>query len=343
MGRGQPMTTTMQVHKPGLLSTLQDAGRYGYQKYGVIVSGAMDSFAHKAANLLVGNGEDEASLEITVIGPVLTFDAPALIAIGGSDLSPRIDGTPVPLWRPVYVPAGATLQFGSAREGCRCYLAVAGGFDVPQRMGSCSTYLRAGLGGFEGRALKAGDRLRTKPATALGARILERMRGGQAGGAPFASVAWRVSYELMPAYEANPKLRVLPGAQFELFDEAGLETFFSAEFKVQPQSDRMGYRLAGQPLQMRERREMLSEPVTFGTIQVPPDGNPIVLMADRQTTGGYPKLAQVISADLPLLAQAQIGSSVRFQQVDLQEAQEVHLMTELNLNFLRKSIPMRFM
>ncbi|WP_341416688.1 biotin-dependent carboxyltransferase family protein [Paenibacillus filicis] len=332
---------TIQVHKPGLLSTLQDLGRYGYQQYGVIVSGAMDSFAHKAANLLVGNGEREATIEMTLIGPVLQFAEEALIAICGSDLSPRIDGETVPLWRPVYIRAGATLAFGSSREGCRCYLAVSGGFDVLQRMNSYSTYLRAGLGGFEGRALKEGDHLPLKPVTALGMSLLERLRA-EAGEAGFASASWRLSYELMPAYAAQPELRVIPGAQYALFQDESLEALFSEEFRVQPQSDRMGYRLSGPPLQMKERLEMLSEPVTFGTVQVPPDGNPIILMADRQTTGGYPKVAQVITADLPVLAQVQIGRPVRFRLVDLHEAQEALLEMELHVSFLRRSIHLHF-
>jgi antagonist of KipI len=147
---------------------------------------------------------------------------------------------------------------------------------------------------------------------------------------------------MIPSYQTNPVVRVIPGTQFDLFDPASLEDLFHSEFKVQPQSDRMGYRLAGKPLQMLDRKELLSEPVTFGTIQVPPDGNPIVLMADRQTTGGYPKVAQVITVDLPLLAQAQIGSGVRFKLVDLREAQEEHLIAAMNLKILKKSIQMQF-
>jgi antagonist of KipI len=173
--------------------------------------------------------------------------------------------------------------------------------------------------------------------------MVERLSGKASDpDASFSTVSWRVSYELLPAYAAHPEIRIIPGGQYDLFAAASLEDLAATEFKVQPQSDRMGYRLAGQPLQMTERKEMLSEPVTFGTIQVPPDGNPIVLMADRQTTGGYPKVAQVITADLPLLAQAQIGSQIRFKWVDLHEAQEIHLMTELNLNFLKTCIHLYF-
>jgi antagonist of KipI len=331
----------IHVLKPGLLTTLQDSGRYGYQKYGVIASGAMDNFAHKTANLLVGNEETEASLEITIIGPALQFKEPALISICGSDLSAKVDGKPVPLWRPVYIHRGETLQFGAAREGCRCYLAVSGGFDVPREMNSYSTYLRAGIGGFQGRALMAGDSLPVKPVPPLGGKIAARLVA-RSDETLFAFVNWFVSNEMIPSYQTNPVVRVIPGTQFDLFDPASLEDLFHSEFKVQPQSDRMGYRLAGKPLQMLDRKELLSEPVTFGTIQVPPDGNPIVLMADRQTTGGYPKVAQVITVDLPLLAQAQIGSGVRFKLVDLREAQEEHLIAAMNLKILKKSIQMQF-
>ncbi|WNQ14064.1 biotin-dependent carboxyltransferase family protein [Paenibacillus aurantius] len=332
---------TIQVRRPGLLSTLQDLGRYGYQKYGVMAGGAMDGFAHRAANRLVGNDDAEATLEMTVTGPVLYFEEPALISLCGSDLSPRIDGIPIPSWRPIYVRAGGTLQFGSAREGCRCYLAVSGGFNVPPRMNSCSTYLRAGLGGFEGRALQADDRLLLKPATSLGKRMMRRL-SEQSPEAPFSAPAWRVSYEMVPDYKANPEIRVMPGGQYHWLEEAGRKAFFESEFKVLPQSDRMGYRLSGTPLYMAKPQELLSEPVAFGTVQVPPDGHPIVLMADRQTTGGYPKVAQVMTADLPLLAQASIGSRIRFRLVDLKEAQAALLRTEWNLDLLQLSIQMFF-
>ncbi|WP_020618710.1 biotin-dependent carboxyltransferase family protein [Paenibacillus daejeonensis] len=333
---------TIQVDKPGLLTLLQDAGRYGYQKYGVIVSGAMDSFAHRTANLLVGNGPAEATMEMTVIGPTLTFEEAALIAVCGSNLNPRIGSEPLPLWRPVWVPAGTTLVCGSSRQGCRSYLAVAGGFDVPAVMGSYATYLRAGIGGYAGRALRPGDRLRAGRPTRAGEFIKARIRRGAVAGAAFDTVNWSVSRELIPAYAESPEIRITEGSQYALFDEASREALGTAVYRVQPASDRMGYRLAGERLQLIEPLEMVSEPVTFGTVQVPPDGQPIVLMADRQTTGGYPKIAQVISADLPLLAQAHVGSEIRFRMVSLQEAQEKALLVGLSLQVMEKSIQMYF-
>lgn len=342
MTNGGSKDVTIHVHKPGLLTLLQDSGRYGYQKYGVIVSGAMDGLAHRAANLLVGNGPAEATMEMTVIGPELTFEEAALIAVCGSDLNPRIGSEPLPLWRPVWVPAGTTLTCGSSRKGCRSYLAVAGGFDVPLVMNSYSTYLRAGIGGYAGRALRAEDWLLTKPPTRAGERIEERIRREAGAGAAFHTVNWSISSELIPAYAESPEIRITEGSQYVLFDEASREALASAIYRVQPASDRMGYRLAGERLKLIEPLEMVSEPVTFGTVQVPPDGQPIVLMADRQTTGGYPKIAQVISVDLPLLAQAQVGSEIRFRMVSLQEAQETALMVGLSLQVMEKSIQMYF-
>lgn len=333
---------TLFVHKPGLLTTLQDPGRYGRQRFGVIASGAMDLFAHRAANLLVGNAAGEATLEMTLIGPVLEFQSPALIAVCGGDLMPTIDGKPVPQWRPVYVREGSVLAFGNAREGCRAYLAVAGGFAVKRWLGSYATYLRAGIGGFKGRALEAGDRLPLGPPSPVGRRIAARLAEKMQAGDAFGPAGWRVSRGMMPAYAANPTVRFIPGGQYGWFDADQTRLLETAEYVVSPQSDRMGYRLNGPPLMPRQRRELLSEPVAFGTVQVPPDGSPIVLMADRQTTGGYPKIAQVITADLPLLAQTRIGGKVRFRLVDLRKAQEVLLHTELSFALLEKQVRASF-
>ncbi len=332
---------SIRVMKPGLLTTVQDSGRTGFQKYGVIVSGAMDAFAYRAANALVGNGNSEAALEMTLVGPVLQFDSTLLVSICGADLSPTIDGKAVPLWRPVVVNKGSVLRFGAARQGSRCYLAVSGGFDLPKVMDSYSTYLRAGIGGFEGRALKEGDVLRVNPWTELGRAIADKLASA-AGDGPFASTRWHVSRGMMPDYKTDPVIRVVEGPQMHLFAPDSVRDFFAGTFKVLPQSDRMGYRLQGEPLRLAAPVEMISEPVTFGTVQVPPDGNPIVLMADRQTTGGYPKIAQVITVDLPLMAQVQIGGSVRFRLVGLREAQELYWIAEKELDLLQKSISMLF-
>jgi antagonist of KipI len=330
----------LHVGKPGLLSTLQDLGRYGSQKYGVIASGAMDAFAHTSANILVGNPEPEATLEMTVIGPELLFDSDTLISICGADMFPAINGISVPMWRPVVIRAGERLLFGASRIGCRSYLAISGGFDVPLEMSSYSTYLRAGIGGLGGRALKAGDKLSGKTPSSFGRQIMSKLFSISDQGA-FAAVPWFISNHIKPLYDSNPTVRVIEGPQFNWFDQESISSFVSKPFRIQPQSDRMGYRIEGPPLTLTDQRELLSEAVTFGTVQVPPDGNPIVLMADRQTTGGYPKIAQVVSVDLPLLAQSQIGSWISFQWISLREAQEMKLMLSMDLDLLKKSVQMQ--
>ncbi|WP_309242126.1 biotin-dependent carboxyltransferase family protein [Paenibacillus sp. S150] len=328
---------SLLITKPGLLSTIQDLGRFGTQKYGVIASGAMDSFALRMANLLVGNTEKEAGLEITMLGPDLTFDSPAVISVCGGDLSPMLDEIPVPLWRTVYAPKGSRLHFGRLRSGCRAYLAVAGGLDVPLQMNSRSTYLRAGIGGHQGRALRAGDVLPAGALSSRSRRLADRLTGRAGSGAAAAS-SWFVAPELLPAYSGEPVIRVTEGEEYHLFEGGSLHTFLNEPFTVLTQSDRMGYRLSGGTLRLAEEKEMISSAVTFGTIQVPAGGNPIVLMADRQTTGGYPKLAQVISVDLPLLAQVNLGGAVRFSCVSLREAQELNILRELEISRLRSAL-----
>lgn len=311
---------SLLIHKPGLLTTVQDLGRYGTQKYGVIVSGAMDAFALRIANLLVGNEEGAAGLEITMMGPEILFEQTALISICGGDLSPKLNGVSFPGWRTVLAPKGSVLTFGPMKQGCRAYLAVGGGLEVPVQMNSRSTYLRAGIGGYGGRALAKGDRLpvgnmcmRSLNLLALLARKAENSAG--------AVSRWSISADLIPPYEPNPTVRVIAGEQYDLFREESKTLFVSEPFEVLPQSDRMGYRFKGPETKLEKNEEMVSSAVTMGTVQVPPDGHPIVLMADRQTSGGYPKIAQVASADLPLLAQVNLGGKVSFQIISLREAQ----------------------
>ena len=221
---------SLVIVKPGLLTTVQDLGRYGVQKYGVIVSGAMDAFALRAANLLVGNEEHEAGLEITMIGPEIHFSDAALIAICGGDLSPTLNGREVPPWRTVYAPEGSRLRFGPIKAGCRAYLAAAGGLDVPMRMDSRSTYLRAGIGGHEGRALQAGDRLATGVPSPAGRRLAELLARGAQGSADAAVSGWSVASDLLPAYSASPTLRAVAGQELELFDEDSRRRFFGEAF-----------------------------------------------------------------------------------------------------------------
>ncbi|WP_285842880.1 biotin-dependent carboxyltransferase family protein [Metabacillus litoralis] len=328
---------TITTLRSGLLTTIQDLGRYGYQKYGVIVSGAMDSYSLRIANLLVGNSEGEAALEITLMGPTLLFEKDMLIAITGGDLSPTIEGASVPLWRPVFVKKGSKLQFGLQKSGCRAYLAVAGGFAVNEIMKSKSTYLRAEIGGYQGRAIQEGDILEVNSMSEGAFSQIEKLKNKQ-NKRPFQPANWSVRWnEFLPLIK-NPNIRVLQGAQYEKFTSHSKEQFFTQSFRVSPQSDRMGYRLSGPAIELEEKLEMLSEAVAHGTIQIPPDGNPIILLADRQTTGGYPKIGQVATVDLPVIAQVMPGQSISFTEITLEDAERLYLEKEKNLRQLAVSI-----
>ncbi|WP_210490121.1 biotin-dependent carboxyltransferase family protein [Rufibacter aurantiacus] len=323
----------IKVEKPGLLTTVQDLGRYGFQKQGMVVSGAMDSFALRLANLLAGNPENAAALEITLSGPSLRFQEDSLIALAGANLSPKLNGKPIPNHRPVFVRKGTLLEFGAPVQGCRAYLAVAGGFSVPQVMGSASTYARAGVGGYAGRALQKDDVL---PIKEYASEQLRYWQEKCPAAEPFLASTWSISPNVLPTYSENPTLRVLLGPEYALFSENALKTFWSAEFKVSAAADRMGYRVDGPALDLKEPVELLSSAVTFGTVQVTPSGNPIILMAEHQTTGGYPRIGQIISADFPLLAQVRPGSRLRFHQVSLAEAHQLYYRQEQTLEHLKR-------
>lgn len=327
----------IRVLAPGLLTTVQDLGRMGYQHLGVPVSGAMDPFALRVANLLVGNDTGNAALEITLAGPTLRFDTEdALLALAGADLGALLDDRwPVPPWRPVRARCGTTLSFRGGESGCRAYLAVAGGLAVPPVLGSRSTFVRAALGGVEGRALRAGDVLPLGAPPPLSQRIAARIRHGDA---PAAVTRWGAAHSFRPAYSAAPTVRLLAGSHTNLLTPDARALLHEAEFTVSPRSDRMGYRLAGPRLELAAPVEVLSEAVAFGTVQLPPDGQPIVLMADRQPTGGYPRIGEVASVDLPLLAQLRPGDALRFQPVTLAEAHRLHRARERDLELLRAAI-----
>jgi antagonist of KipI len=326
---------TIRVIAPGLMTTIQDKGRQGLKKYGVVVGGAMDPFARRVANLLVGNDEDEAVLEMTMAGPTLLFERDALIAICGGSFSPKVNGFPVGQWRPIFVQRGSKLSFGVPNWGCRAYLAVAGGFCVPQVLGSKSTYLRAGIGGLEGRALQKGDVLKLGRETVQGKNRRLRL-AHLIKGKGFAQERWRVGSDLLPAYAENPEILVLRGGQFAWFSEESRRRFFMDEYVVTSRSDRMGYRLSGPQLTLKEPRELISEAVTVGTVQVPAGGEPIILMADCQTTGGYPKIAQIITADLPKLAQLKPGAKIRFREISIAEAQKLYREQEKKVQWLKR-------
>ncbi|MFC0472522.1 biotin-dependent carboxyltransferase family protein [Halalkalibacter kiskunsagensis] len=330
---------SMTVLRPGLLTSIQDLGRVGFQKYGVIMSGAMDSYAHRVANLLVGNEEAEAALEITLTGPSVEIEEDLLLAITGGELSPTIDSYPIPLWKPVYVKKGSVLQFGPCKSGCRAYLAVAGGFRVEKVMGSASTYLRAGIGGYFGRTLEAGDVLAVKAPSEHAVQLMEQL--AKRGDKYFSTTSWSVQTERVVPEEKITTIRVTRGTHYEQFTEQARTAFFDQVFNVSPQSDRMGYRLSGDPLELTQSFEVISEAVSLGTIQVPSNGQPIILLADRQTTGGYPRIGQVITVDISLLAQAKPGGSIQFKEVSMQEAEALYVNREMDLLELRAGIALK--
>lgn len=327
---------SISVLKPGLLTTVQDLGRVGYQKTGLVVSGALDAAALRTANLLVGNAENAAGLECTLRGPTLRFETDALLALTGADLAATIDGRPVPLGRPVAVRAGVVLAFGAPKTSGRAWLAVAGGVAVPLVLGSRATYLRAVLGGLAGRTLRAGDPLPVGEWSATARWLFAAIKPEEVRG--WAAAKWRAEPELAIVCGEPLVMRALQGPEYEQFVPASQQAFWAEIFTVTTEADRMGCRLSGPALARTTSAELLSSAVTFGTVQVPAGGQPIVLLADCQTTGGYPRLAQVITADLGRLAQALPGTRLRFQRVMLAEAQALYLAQEQRLLALAQAV-----
>ena len=304
---------SMVVIKPGMLSSFQDAGRHGHQPLGISVVGAMDQRAHRLANILVGNDAQTASLEITLTGPTLKFKEPCCIALSGADLSATLNGQTVALNRPLIVRPQDELAFGARKHGTRCYLAAHGGFALTPVLGSTSTYLRSHFGGWHGRALQKGDEIAL--ARPLKNKSLEAV----------AMELWAIKIYLPAAIadSSRQRIRLIKSALWNEFTPESCVALLTETFRVSPDSERMGYRLTGTPLLMSKPRQLLSEATTFGTIQVPAGGQPIILMADRQTTGGYPKMAYVATVDLPLLAQRAPGDALKFEAITLERAQEL--------------------
>ncbi len=305
---------SIEILAPGLLTTVQDLGRYGQQRYGVPVAGAMDAFALRAANALVGNPPDAPALEMTLAGPSLLFNADSLIAITGADLEPVLHTPDLEAWRAplsmaLYVRRGSRLEFMGRQSGCRAYLAVAGGIIVPRVMGSASTYMTGAFGGYRGRALQVGDHIPVGAST----RHLPTLAGRSLRSGDH------------PPYAEHPTVRVVLGPQDDYFTVEAVDALLSEAYSISTTSDRMGLRLQGPPLVHRGAPEIISNGMTLGAIQVPPNAQPIILTADRQTVGGYPVIATVIRADMPLLAQCVPGvSRVRFQSVTLEQARSAY-------------------
>ena len=306
------------VLKPGLLSSIQDLGRTGHRSLGINPTGAMDSTSIVLINTLLGNNENEAVLEMHFPAGEYIFETDCSFAIGGADFAPMLNNDAIDNWCTITAARGDALKFKEPRSGNRSYLAIAGGFAVPEWLGSKSTNLVATVGGFEGRALKAGDRIPLATP-----RIVNRRTLGPS---------------LIPKYSRFPTVRVIAGGEFDLLTATSERSFLQQGFTVTTDSNRMGYRLKGEPLYPLDEKEMVSAAVTFGTIQLLPDGQLIVLMADHQTAGGYPRLANVISADLPLLAQLGSGDGVSFHLVSTEEAERLMTIFRRDLQFLMTGI-----
>lgn len=307
---------TLSVITPGLLSTIQDSGRSGFRRIGMPAAGVMDYDAARLGNLLLGNDENAPVLEMTLTGATLQCDDPLQFVATGGDMQPRLNGKPLDLYAVYQAERGDQIDFAGLRSGCRTYLAVAGGFAVPSIMGSASTYLRGQFGGYHGRVLQAGDALQT---------------------GEFASCEALVGLRLPDMYQPNycATLRVILGPQDNAFTSQGIATFLSSVYTVSHEADRMGCRLEGAKIEHRLGADIISDGLTPGAIQVPAHGMPIIMLADAQTTGGYAKIAAVISVDLQSVAQMKPGGTLTFQQISIEDAQRLYCERETQMDELR--------
>ncbi len=296
----------LKVILPGFQTTVQDAGRFGFAHLGVSPAGAADNIAFRFGNLLVGNENNEAALEMTLIGGAFEFQANSIIAVTGADCSPALDEETIPLWTSIFVRAGETLRCQAMRDGARSYLAVNGGIQTEKIMGSAATHLQTAIGGWQGRALKKGDEL-----TIIQAPQKENY------------CRLTIQKNAIDYFENKSTIRVTRGPQAEYFSEASTKIFASATYKVSEASNRVGLRLNGAALVEEKNRELITEGISCGAVQVPSDGLPIILFIEHPTTGGYPKIANVISADFCRLGQLRPRDDVRFQFVNFDEATEL--------------------
>ncbi|MBC9929760.1 biotin-dependent carboxyltransferase family protein [Chitinophaga qingshengii] len=311
----------------GLLDTIQDKGRYGFQHLGINPGGVMDRIAMSVANALTGNPADEALLELHFPAGKYLFETPALIALSGADFSAAVNGEALPLHQPRYVPAGAILTFNKLATGARCYLAVRHGFSLTPWLGSYSTHLKAAQGGFEGRALRKGDKLAV------------RLPLPPTGKAQTDLFPWKAATGHL--YNKQDTIRILPGICWDMLDDSSQQQLLTGSFRVSQHSDRMGFRLSGTSLHTRSKVEQLSSGICKGAIQLLPDGQLIILMADHQTTGGYPVVAHVITADMPALAQYQPGQILQFSTIGQEAAEEMLFQQERAIRYLQHACQLR--
>jgi antagonist of KipI len=323
---------SITILKLGIMSSVQDLGRWGFQQFGIPVGGTMDKLSASLANIICGNDENEAVIEMTLHSTSIFFNEDTYCSLTGGGCKAYIDDVELPFNRLLYIPAFSIVTTQPAAKGCRTYLAVAGGFDIPQTMGSTSTYVPSGIGGIQGRNLITGDILhfkkREEDFKTASLKVLDKN---------IHVSLWQVP-NLFVHYPDPDVIHVIPGPEYDLFDEASRITFFQSNYTIGLQSNRMGYRLEGEKLLMKEKNEMVSTPVASGIIQITHDGTPIILMADAQTTGGYPRIARVCSADMSKLAQKRPGEKIRFCQINEEESLQRNNEQKRNINKLKTVI-----
>ncbi|CAN5521879.1 5-oxoprolinase subunit PxpC [soil metagenome] len=306
------------VQKSGLLSTIQDLGRKGCRRFGINPNGVMDKQAVRLINILLGNDEKAAVLAMHFPAPVLRFEAEAIIALGGADFGAKLNDREIENWRPYFAKKGSILKFDDKFFGNRAYLAVKSGLNIKKWLGSSATNLRAKIGGFGGRSLQKGDRILFNSKFKI----------------QNSKFTYKISNSLILPYNSSPTVRIIAGAEFEMLTALSELAFLKESFMIGRESDRMGFRLHGKPLHLLDKIELVSAAVNFGAIQLLPDGQMIILMADHQTSGGYPRIAHVISADLPLLAQLNPNDNVSFNLISINKAEKILLQNEFELNYL---------
>ncbi|MCT4633464.1 MAG: biotin-dependent carboxyltransferase family protein [Firmicutes bacterium] len=304
----------LKIIEGGLFTTIQDGGRKGYLAMGITSSGAMDLESMKIANAIVGNDYDEGLLEITLMGPKIEFQCYSNIALTGANISAKINGYTVPIYQCLFVKPGDILTFGARLSGSRAYMAIRNGFKVDEVMASKSTNVMAAFGGFKGRKLQAGDFL----------EIVEESRNIRVA---------RFDYRELYMWEDITKIRVVSASEEGRFTPEGLKTFYGAKYKVSNDSNRMGIRLSGKKIDHMRSADIISSPIAIGTVQVPENGQPIIMMSDRQTTGGYTRIATVISIDLPRVAQLVPGEEMSFETITVEEAQEIAIWRRSRIDF----------
>jgi antagonist of KipI len=316
---------SLRLLTDSILTTVQDTGRNGYRAYGINPNGVMDKKAVRLINILLGNNEDEAVLEMHFPAPKILFEQDAVIALGGANFAAQIDDERIQNWRPYFVRKGQILSFPRKEFGNRIYVSVRGGFVIDDWLESKSTNTKAKIGGFHGRRLLKNDEI------SFNAKCQTQD----------SNFGYSISADLIPRYVNSPKLRFIEGAEWEKLTGKSEESFLSDQFSISLNSDRMGFRLRSEPLDLIKKMELVSSAVDFGTIQLLPDGQLIILMADHQTTGGYPRIAHICAEDLPLVAQLGANDSLSFEMISIDEAENLTLSFEKNLNLLKSAVKFR--